>query len=109
MVSNTGWRWTGPPKRNFRFEAVTATDATVQVQEDHVELPCVGLLHYCETSEATYIWNEIQGTQYRLVQTIKAEMREEEGQAVLISRQKKIRLVLGNVEKQAGRLCLPVA
>ena len=90
-------------RRNFRFEAASPTEATVQVQEDHIELPCVGLLHYCETSEATYIWNEIQSTQYQLVQTVRAEMREEEGQQVLISTEKKIRLVLGDVETQEGR------
>ena len=90
-------------RRNFRFAAASATAATVQVQEDHVELPCVGLLHYCETSEATYIWEEIQNTQYQLVQSVTGELREEEGQQVLISRDKKIRLVLGEAEKEAGR------
>ena len=90
-------------KRKFRFTPRSTMSATVQVQEDHVELPCIGMLHYCETSEATYIWDEVQKTQFQLVQAVEAEVREEEGQQVLISRGKKIRLTLGDVEKQEGR------
>ena len=90
-------------KRNFRFTPRSTTAVTVQVQEDHVELPCIGLLHYCETSEATYVWNEIQEAQFQMVQAVEAEIHEEEGQQVLISRQKKVRLALGDLEKFEGR------
>ena len=90
-------------ERKFRFTPRSTTSATVQVQEDHVELPCIGLLHYCETSEATYIWDEIQETRFQLVQTVQAEVHGEEGQQVLISREKKIRLALGELEQFEGR------
>ena len=87
--------------RKYRFAAASGK---VQVQKDHVELPCVGILHYCETSEATFIWDAIESSQYQLVQIIQAELREEEGAPVLISRQHRIRLVLGDQQKQEGRV-----
>ena len=86
--------------RKFRFEAATLG---IQVKEEHRVLPCTAFYHYCVTSEGTYLWEELQRTQFQRVRHFTAMTREEEEQKVLISQQQKLRLVLADSEKYDGR------
>ena len=72
------------------------------VKEDHLSLPCPGYDHSCTISSATYIWGKIDATQYKRIQVIQALILEQEGQQVLISKQAKIRLVLGTSVQEQG-------
>ena len=87
--------------RKFRFEAATLG---IQVKEEHRVLPCTAFYHYCVTSEGTYLWEELQRTQFQRVRHFTARTVQEEEQRTLISNQQKLRLVLGEQEKYDGRI-----
>ena len=87
--------------RKFRFEAATLG---IQVKEEHRVLPCTAFYHYCVTSEGTYLWEELQRTQFQKVRHFTARTVQEEEQRTLISNQQKLRLVLGEQEKYDGRI-----
>jgi len=83
---------------HLRFSTVRGT----VVKEDHLSLPCPGYDHSCTISSATYIWGVIDATKYKRVQVIRAFIHEQEGQQVLISKEAKIRLVLGTAIQEQG-------
>ena len=87
--------------RKFRFEAATLG---IQVKEEHRVLPCTAFYHYCVTSEGTYLWEELQRTQFQRVRHFTARTVQEEEQQTLISNQQKLRLMLGEQEKYDGRI-----
>ena len=83
---------------HLRFSTIRGT----VVKEDHLSLPCPGYDHSCTISSATYLWGQLDATKYKRVQVIRASLQEQEGQQVLISKEAKIRLVLGTAVQEQG-------
>ena len=77
-----------------------------EVWEDHILLPesCSIFNHYCQLDTATYIWGELKPTLYQWIKSFQGHIIYQEGQEVLISQTDKIRLVLGEEEKNMGRV-----
>ena len=77
-----------------------------EVREDHILLPesCSIFNHYCQLDTATYIWGELKPTLYQWIKSFQGHIIYQEGQEVLISQTGKIRLVLGEEEKNMGRV-----
>ena len=77
-----------------------------KVREDHILLPESYSIfnHYCQLDTATYIWGELKPTLYQWIKSFQGHIIYQEGQEVLISQTDKIRLVLGEEEKNMGRV-----
>ena len=86
----------------FKFDTMTGWG---EVREDHIMLPtsCRLFNHHCQTDTATYIWGVVEPTRYQKINHFWGRIIQQEGQEVLISKSQKIRLVLGETTKDAGR------